>query len=178
MDSLVAGTLKLLLFILPAYFANSSPVVFGGGAPLDLNARFSDGRRVLGNGKTIRGFVTGILAGGIIGGVLGLILPGTSLSFLPDFKSYLLLGFVLGFGTMLGDSIGSFVKRRLDIKPGHPSFLLDQLTFLVVALLLAYPMVPSVYSVPALVFLFVVTYFLHIGFNVLANRLGLKRVPW
>ncbi|MEM2963772.1 MAG: CDP-archaeol synthase, partial [Candidatus Anstonellales archaeon] len=60
----------------------------------------------------------------------------------------------------------------------QPSFLLDQLTFLIVAIVFAYPFADGLYSVPSLLFLFILTYFLHVGFNILANKIGLKKVPW
>jgi hypothetical protein len=33
-------------------------------------------------------------------------------------------------------------------------------------------------TLEAVAFLFVLTYFVHSGANVIANRLGLKKVPW
>jgi CDP-2,3-bis-(O-geranylgeranyl)-sn-glycerol synthase len=87
-------------------------------------------------------------------------------------------GFLLSLGTMLGDAIGSFIKRRMKIQPGK-QFALDQLSFLIVALVLVYPAVnKSVYEPLGLLLLFVLTYFLHSGTNFIANRLGLKSVPW
>jgi CDP-diglyceride synthetase len=35
-------------FILPAYAANASPVVFGGGKPIDGGRKFFDGRPIFG----------------------------------------------------------------------------------------------------------------------------------
>lgn len=42
---------QLLLFILPAYIANATPVLFGGGMPVDFRRKFIDGERLLGDGK-------------------------------------------------------------------------------------------------------------------------------
>ena len=42
-----------ILFIIPAYVANSIPVVMGGGPPLDGGRMWKDGKRILGDGKTI-----------------------------------------------------------------------------------------------------------------------------
>jgi len=82
---------------------------------------------------------------------------------------------------MVGDLLGSFVKRRFGLPPGSQYFLLDQLLFLVVALAFA------VWYDEALLaelngwhvlFLLVLTYFLHLFFNWIAHRLHLKKVPW
>jgi len=152
--------LQLLLFILPAYFANSAPVLFGGGAPMDFKAKAWDGRRVFGDGKTWRGFLAGIIAGTIVGALL---------------NAYL-LGVLLSLGTMLGDLFGSFLKRRLGLERGHPGFAIDQLPFLLFALAFASPIyLPSWEGILVLIIL---TYVLHVSTNFLANRLGLKKVPW
>jgi CDP-2,3-bis-(O-geranylgeranyl)-sn-glycerol synthase len=167
--------LSLILFILPAYIANAVPVVLGGGAYLDLGCKLSDEERILGNGKTIRGFVAGVASGTLAGGILALYLPSP---FYASTQMQFIGGFLLSLGTMLGDAIGSFIKRRMKIQPGK-QFALDQLSFLIVALVLVYPAVnKSVYEPLGLLLLFVLTYFLHSGTNFIANRLGLKSVPW
>ena len=48
----------------------------------------------------------------------------------------ILIGFLLGFGALLGDALGSFLKRRLGIGRGKPAPILDQLDFIIVALIL------------------------------------------
>lgn len=66
-------TLLLLMFwyILPAYAANGLAVIFGRGsrfnAPIDLGRNFIDGRRIFGEGKTLRGFIGGVAAGTAVG---------------------------------------------------------------------------------------------------------------
>ncbi|MEM2192310.1 MAG: CDP-archaeol synthase [Candidatus Hadarchaeales archaeon] len=54
-------------FILPAYVANATPVVLGGGRPIDGGRKFIDGRPIFGPGKTIRGFIAGLIAGSLVG---------------------------------------------------------------------------------------------------------------
>lgn len=66
-------TLLLLMFwyVLPAYAANGLAVIFGRGnrlnAPLDFGKNFLDGKRIFGEGKTVRGFMGGVAAGTAVG---------------------------------------------------------------------------------------------------------------
>ena len=176
---LLFSALRLILYVLPSYFANSIPVVLGGGMPVDRKKKFSDGRRILGDGKTVRGFFAGIFAGVLVGAVEGFALPGTAFDIYGGSPStYVIAGFLLGLGTMLGDLLGSFIKRRQDIAPGKPSLVMDQLLFFVGALLFSYPLASQLLTIEGVLFLAVLTYFVHVGANVIANRLGLKKVPW
>jgi CDP-2,3-bis-(O-geranylgeranyl)-sn-glycerol synthase len=159
--------LSLFAFILPAYVANSTPVIFGGGTPVDFGKNAWDGRRTLGDGKTWRGFVAG-LAFGTLAGIAEYGLTGNA--------SFIAAGFLLSYGTLCGDLAGSFMKRRLSISRGKPAFLLDQLPFLAFALFMAYPVHPV--SLQDAAVLAVATYVLHAASNVAANRAGLKSVPW
>jgi len=169
---------QVLLFILPAYIANATPVIFGGGMPVDFRKKFTDKERVLGDGKTWRGLLAGICFGSLTGFVESQLCSTAVLS-LSVCLDFLPIGIVLSLGTMLGDLAGSFVKRRMRIKRGQPSLILDQLSFLFFALLLSIPYVPSGFlALDSLVFLVVLTYLLHVATNILANRLGLKKVPW
>ena len=59
--------------MLPVYTANNCATLFGGGPPLDGGKYFYDGKRILGDNKTYKGFILGTL-GGIIAGVLLAIL--------------------------------------------------------------------------------------------------------
>ena len=173
--------IRPVLFILPAYFANSVPVVLGGGAAIDGRRKMGDGERVFGDGKTIRGFFSGVLAGVAVGALEGLLLAGTEWDLYPGAggaMAYVLAGLLLGLGTMIGDLAGSFVKRRQGTPRGKPSMLLDQLSFLALALVLSYPIAAHILTLEAIAFLFVLTYFVHVGANIAANRLGLKKVPW
>ena len=157
-----------LWFILPAYFANATPVVLGGGPPLDGGKKFIDGRRIFGDGKTVRGFVAGIVAGTAIGVLQGIAKGPLS--------HYLSLGFLLALGALLGDLMGSFVKRRLGIERGGALPGLDQLGFVVIALLLASPV--EVPSWQVIVAIFLITPALHLATNFIGYKLGLKSRPY
>lgn len=171
----MAQLLDLLVFLIPIYIANSSPVVLGGGAPLDFGMVLSDGRRLLGDGKTIRGFAGGVLAGTVAGGLLALAYP---LPFFPGAAVQFIAGFALSLGTMVGDAAGSFIKRRAGVGSGKP-FVLDTVVFLFVSLAFVLPLADiGLYSPFNLLFFTVLTVFLHPLTNMLANRAGLKNVPW
>ncbi|MEM4360168.1 MAG: CDP-2,3-bis-(O-geranylgeranyl)-sn-glycerol synthase [Candidatus Bilamarchaeaceae archaeon] len=169
------NVISLLVFLIPIYIANSSPVLLGGGTPLDLGKNFIDGKRLLGNGKTIRGFIAGIVCGTLAG---ILIADFYSLEFFSTKEAQMFGALALSFGTMAGDSLGSFVKRRFGVDSGKP-FLLDSMVFLALALLFVYPFVNSaLYAFENLAFMFVLTILLHPATNFIANKLGLKNVPW
>lgn len=155
-------------FILPAYFANAAPVVLGGGPPLDMGKKFFDGRRIFGNGKTTRGFVGGIIAGTIIGLFQGI--------FRAPLGKHILLGFMLALGALLGDLVSSFIKRRIDIERGGAAPGLDQLSFVVVALLLASSV--EVPSWQVIVTLLIITPPIHLATNFIGYKLGFKSRPY
>jgi len=157
-----------LWFILPAYFANATPVVLGGGPPLDGGRNFTDGRRIFGDGKTIRGFVAGLIAGTIIGLLQGI--------YKNSISHYLALGSLLALGALLGDLLGSFIKRRLEIERGGAAPGLDQLGFVVIALLLASPVALPSWQV--IVTLLIITPPIHLATNFIGQKLKLKARPY
>jgi len=164
-----------IIFILPAYFSNAFPVIVGGGTPIDFGKNFTDGKRLFGESKTIRGFL-----GGIFGGILAsiIIVYFFPIPLFDSSFSQFLCGILLSIGAMVGDLVGSFIKRRVGISSGRP-FILDQLSFLIVALLFAFVISPSYFfDLYLIIFLFVITYIAHVISNYVANRLGLKNVPW
>ncbi len=59
--------IQALWLVLPAYIANASALLVGGGTPIDFGKNWKDGKRILGDGKTWRGLITGAVVG-MIGG--------------------------------------------------------------------------------------------------------------
>ncbi len=172
----------------PALLPNSAAVVFGGGTPVDFGRSWR-GKRILGDGKTWRGFFGGAFSGI----VLGLIMIGAAwLAGSPDLWGYGTvadgIGIVacLAVGSLLGDMLGSFLKRRLGIERGMKAPILDQYDFVIGAFLVVtvfYPQwVWSTYvegwHIAALVLLLALVWFLHRGVNIIGYRLGLKNEPW
>lgn len=149
-----------LWFILPAYVANGTPVVAGGGSPMDCGKEFLDGRRLLGDGKTFRGFILGLIGGTIIGLL----------------QSNLMIGFTLAVGALFGDILGSFAKRRVRLSKGDPVPGLDQLDFVVGALLLV-----SLIQIPSwekIIIILILTPLIHLSTNIIGYKLGFKSEPY
>ena len=157
---------KSLIYIFPAYSANAVPVIFGGGHPLDFGKNFKDTRPIFGSHKTFRGFFAGLLIGTLV---------GVGESFV--FNNYNpLLGFVLSLGAVMGDLAGAFVKRRLGFAPGAFLPIIDQVDFVLCALLFSLPIAPPT-PIMALIII-VVTIPIHLLTNLLAYLIHVKKKPW
>ncbi|MBN2014271.1 MAG: CDP-2,3-bis-(O-geranylgeranyl)-sn-glycerol synthase [Candidatus Altiarchaeota archaeon] len=183
--------IQALWFILPAYFANSAPVQFSKigflekyGKPIDGGKEWH-GVRLLGDGKTWRGFFVGVLGGTLMGltqamfqsdatvllrGILGL--PGLVLP-----QMHIELAFMLSLGTLVGDMIASFVKRRANLRSGDPAPLLDQLDFVFGAFFFAWLLTKTL-DYDRFFVVVVITPILHIIANFIAWIWKLKRNPW
>lgn len=133
---------EALWLVIPAYGANGLVPIIKGKRPIDSGKRLKDGQRLFGPGKTWEGLIFGCIIGAILGTIQMLAFPylpweaagPVVLTIAPMGP---VLGFLLGFGAMLGDLAGSFIKRRFRIARGKPAPLLDQEDFLVGALLFA-----------------------------------------
>lgn len=149
---------------IPTYVANSAPVLLGGGAPVDQGRNFLDGRRIFGSHKTAKGFACGLLLGSVAAAGEGAL-----------FANYALIpaGIVASLGALLGDLLGAFLKRRLDISPGGSLLLMDQLDFILGAVLLTLPLLQV--TLGAVLILVIVTVPVHILSNAAAYLLGLKK---
>ena len=178
---------------------------------IDGGRVMSDGNRVLGDGKTWNGLIGGTIGGGLLGILTHSIANGNTVDsapFLDPLSTYgtnsseisdawfyfggesvtaFTIGCVLGLGCMVGDSAGSFVKRRLGHKrEGSVSSkapLLDTIPFAASAfvfgqLLLAPSIVGSSELLMGMVLLLFATPILHRSFNIIGYRLGLKSVPY
>jgi len=168
--------------MLPAYVPNNAAVLAGGGRPID-GGRTWHGARLLGDGKTWRGTAVGSTAGFLLAWLLNVLQPGASGALGVPFPVFPLVATVtLPVGAMLGDILASFVKRRSGRERGASFPGLDQLDFVVVALVLtalaAWPWFGETYTLPVLVAVLVMTPLLHVGTNVVAYALGLKNEPW
>jgi CDP-2,3-bis-(O-geranylgeranyl)-sn-glycerol synthase len=157
--------IQALKFIFPAYCANATPVLAGGGTKMDFGKNFYDGRRIFGNNKTFRGFLFG-LAIGMLVGLVDVVIFGFPILFL----------LLTPLGALLGDLTGAFFKRRLGIAPGGLLPIVDQIDFVVGALVFAIPLAIVSWELAATVLL--ITPPIHLFTNFLAYKMNLKRNPW
>jgi CDP-2,3-bis-(O-geranylgeranyl)-sn-glycerol synthase len=183
-DSWFFTVVSALWIMLPAYVPNPAAVILGGGPPIDGGASWRDGRRLFGDGKTVRGFTLGILAGVAVGGIelwvqtAGGIAPWSG--GLPPHT--LLTVTTFAAGALLGDLGKSFVKRRIGKGQGEPWPVADQYDLVAGAFLLTALLAPrwllGNITLPILVSILVLTPLLHRVTNIAGHRLGVKRVPW
>ena len=146
---------------LPAYFANATPVVLHGGGPIDNGKNWSDGKRILGDHKTIYGTIAGIIIGATIA-----ILQGNTLQ-----------GSLFAVGAILGDMVFAFFKRRLGYPPGVSWPVADQIGFILLAIIFGSLVEPR----PTLEqngVVIITTIPLHYLTNLFAWGLKMKKVPW
>ena len=166
-DHMYIATLivEALKFIFPAYCANAVPVIAGGGTPMDFGKNFTDGKRVFGNNKTFRGFFFG-LAIGIAVGLMEVMV----------FNYPLLFSVLSPLGALLGDLTAAFLKRRLGIAPGGLLPIIDQVDFVVGALLFSLPLAIIYWQLAVAVL--IITPPIHLLTNFVAYKLKLKKNPW
>jgi len=170
---------EALWLVLPAYAANGLIPIFKGKHPVDFNKKFR-GKPIFGPGKTWEGLFFGSIIGIIIAFIeisafpyLPWELSEIPLTIVP---MSLQLGFLLGFGTVIGDMCGSFIKRRLKLKRGQSAPVLDQLDFLVGAFIFASLLV--VIKWQWVVLMLILTFIFHL----IASRIGywikVKKEPY
>lgn len=181
-----------------------------GPWPIDGGRTLGDGNRMLGDGKTWNGLIGGSLTSGLLcvlivasmgdvpaagteigeGGIFTHPLQGASDAWFGvggELLSAFILGTFLGFFCLVGDSTGSFVKRRRGLKrEGDVSSkapLLDTLPFAIMVFLAGQIflgssiLADSELRLPMLA-LILFTPVLHRSFNLLGFKLGWKDVPY
>jgi len=170
----------ILLVVVPAYTANGMALIVGGGKPLDGGRNLRDGKRILGDGKTVRGTFLGILFGVLA--ALAISLAASPIYGNSLFQGCFLVGVTASMGAVSGDLLGSFAKRRFDIPSGYPVPLLDQLDFILMALLFAYLAnlfwKVIVFTPTVTLTIVIVTPFVHIIGNLIVYKAGRKKHPW
>lgn len=176
---LIRDLIVTILIIWPPYVSNATPVIaskiFRRRTPMDFGRNFIDGRRILGDGKTYEGFITGFLAGFIIGELTYYIVKLTG--FNTELPNTLAVAFMC-FMALIGDLIGAFIKRRLGLPRGAPAPLLDQLDFLLMSLLALWLIQPIVLRPIYVLIAVIITPPIHLATNAIAYVLKLKKEPW
>lgn len=157
--------IEALIFIFPAYCANAVPVLAGGGTKMDFGKNFFDGKRLFGNNKTFRGFFFGWAVGAAVGLVESFV-----------FGFPLLFCLLIPLGALLGDLFGAFLKRRLGIAPGGLLPVVDQIDFVIGAIVFSLPLALIGWELAATIM--ILTPPIHLFTNFLAYKLKLKNNPW
>jgi CDP-2,3-bis-(O-geranylgeranyl)-sn-glycerol synthase len=131
-----------LWFFAPAGFANLAAFVSGKigflkkfSYPVDFHAQIG-GKRILGDHKTVRGFLVAIVFG-ILSCYIEILFYSNFFSIreIIPFDYYtvnpFILGGLLGLGALVGDSVKSFFKRRVNVEPGKSWFPFDQIDYII-----------------------------------------------
>lgn len=152
MDAITLITIMLggILLFLPAMVPNSAAAYFGGGPAID-GGRSWRGRRIFGDGKTWRGLLGGAAAGLLVGAVLVLLATASGSADnwgYGPFRDAVGIIVCLSVGSILGDLLGAFIKRRFRLERGEKAPVLDQYDFVFGAFLATSLFYPGwVYSV-------------------------------
>jgi len=128
--------------IIPAYIANASALLVGGKTPIDFGKKYKDGKRILGDGKTWNGLITGGFIGITAGFAIATVAPYINQIFEENNLGFLSVTNFEGFpfmipiiasityGALFGDIIESFFKRRRGISRGNNWIPFDQIDFI------------------------------------------------
>ncbi len=133
------------LFFLPAGFANMAPVLVNKipiinryNYPLDGYAKFR-GKRILGDHKTWRGLLSGVVMGILIAW-FEIVIFKFKISDGHDLNQ-LWCGGLMGLGALTGDSVKSFFKRQININSGQSWFIFDQIDYILGGIIFTLPVV-------------------------------------
>ena len=157
--------------------------------PMDCKKNFIDGKRILGDNKTWKGFFGYIILNVLCSILLGAIWNISNLNGMNYFYlklpntiySNLAIGILLGLGYSIFELPNSFLKRRLNIEPGKTPNRINKIYFIFLdqadsvigcctVLSLFYQMTFGFYIMYILLGAFT-----HIVFNVLLYFLGLRK---
>jgi CDP-2,3-bis-(O-geranylgeranyl)-sn-glycerol synthase len=177
--------LSVAYLALPAYLANTAPVLFArAGLLRSLNHPVDGGkrwgvRRLFGTHKTWRGLVSGAIVGFIVVAFQAWLYQFPTfreLSYIDYPQHLIVFGLLAGSSALLGDLAKSFFKRRYGIASGDPWPVIDQLDFIIGFLVCTYPLVQP--SLSVVVTMLLITLIVHPLTNILGYFLHLKKVWW
>lgn len=190
---------QAIYFILPAYVANMFPVILGAckfpfGIPIS--------EKHFGKNKTYRGFYAGYFGALLMLYCQKYLINLDSLNLLDSQATQIsepitilnyseinifFYAFLFGFGAILGDTVKSFFKRKLNKKSGSSWVPFDQLDFILGSLFFLIPFqfldfsqsdfLQNLEISHYLILLFFTPIF-HLISNIIAYWLGIKKVWW
>ncbi len=175
--------LKTIYFALPAFIANMAPILAKKwtsflNVPVDFNYKIK-GENIFGQNKTWRGFISAPIAAIFITGIQAILYQNfyfNKISIIDYPRYWLLFGFLAGMGTILGDLIKSFFKRRLKIKPGGSLPVFDQIDYLLGFIIFTYFI--SSLEISIIIVILAMGLILNPIANLIAYKLGFKKVWW
>ena len=184
MNPTIQFLLTAFYVIIPAAIANMMPVFVRSinflNIPIDFNKKWFDNKPIFGNHKTYRGFFFGILAAIIITYIQSLLYQYPFFQQISFFNyneiSFFTVGFLIGFGVLFGDLVKSFIKRRVNVKPGDKFFPWDQLDLVIGAIIF----ISFIQRIPwsMIIFYIIVGPTLHVCFNHLGYWLKIREAKW
>ena len=176
-----------LWFFLPAALANMAPIIavkiswlVRFKAPMDGGHTFR-GKRILGDNKTWRGLISGVVVATITLALQQFAMANTTwFGGFTDQVDYaalptLLLGPLFAFGALGGDAVKSFFKRQLNAKPGKPWPVADQIGEIVGAALITAPF--AAFSMAQYVWVIVIWIAVDLGISTMGYLIGWKERP-
>jgi len=169
--------------MMPAYLANPAASLIisftGQGVPIDFGQEIN-GKRILGDGKTFKGFFAGAIFGIAVAAFENFINSHFLNKSMPIFTFIPMI--TLPFGAMIGDLVASMFKRRLNLERGQAFPIVDQLDFVfgawIVTIIFAFNWFFANFTTNIIVAALILTPILHLLTNLIGYKLGLSREPW
>ena len=176
--------------MLPLFISNPSAVFTGNKKPIDFGKSFSDGTRILGDGKSWGGLVGGTLIGMVAGLAMAFVMRSADADVHWQFGAsqveILKNVFLISFGALFGDSAASFIKRRMKFKRGAAVPGLDQFDMIagvwLLLMIFSWGWFPDMFISDGrwvgLIAVLILTPVLHRVANIIGYKIGVKEVPW
>ncbi|RJR27092.1 CDP-archaeol synthase [candidate division WWE3 bacterium] len=177
--------ISCVYFYLPAAFANMGAVIsrfipfFNAiNTPLDLGKSIN-GIRIIGDHKTVGGFLFGVLFG-MASGIIKYLVFDKHLQDYQllnlDFTENTVLYLLMSFCALAGDVLKSVAKRLFNIAPHKPWIPFDEIDHSTLSMTMAMVFYGvSIQAVLTVIFLF---FFIHIISNLIGYTLKIKSVPY
>ncbi len=158
-------------YYIPPMIANASPLLVKGVHRIDFSHVFIDGKPLFGSNKTWEGFFIGVFMGYI---------ASLSIALFSGELFYILVGTGASISALLGDLLGSFIKRRLGIGSGDPFPIVDQLDFALVSSLYYCLLGDELFylHIDYILYSLFIILLLHIVTNNIAYYIGVKNKRW
>lgn len=181
--------LSSFYFFLPAYFTNMIPSLLGKrnifpslGKPVDFGKKYKNSP-LFGDHKTWRGVILGPTVGILIAFLQAWLFKQSS--FIQNISLFnyqevniFLFGFLISFGTMIGDLASAFIKRRLNLKPGARFMPFDQINYVIGTAFFLTLFSKITIDIKVWITLLILTFLLHISSTQIGFVLGLSKSKW